>query len=147
MEVAVSPNVIARNSFGQFIAQCEIAGVQTMQDVADAGAELSRQLAPVGKKPDPRTPKLRDAIFPHAVGTRANWKCVARHAVIVEKTGSVQHFQTGRVTFEWEKMGRMWRPGDNLIDHPPTTPQPYLRPAYEVMMQKWSYYAHLHYPN
>lgn len=146
MEVAVSNKVIARNSFGQFIAECELAGAQTMQEVAEHGAELSRQFAPVGKKPDPRTPKLRDAITSAYTATTAHWKAIARHAVIVESTGSVQHFQTGDASFFWERESRMWTPGKNMIDHPPTTPQPYLRPAYEIMMNAWMSMAQRHYP-
>lgn len=144
--IAVSNKVVARNDTGQFITACEIGGRDTMRDIATQGAELSRQLAPVGKKPDPRTPKLRDAISLSYTSTTAQWRCVARHAIIIEKTGSTQHFQSGDVQFFWEKRGRMWTPGDNLISHPPTRPQPYLRPAYIMMMARALDIARSHYP-
>lgn len=145
-EIAVSNKVIARDEFGRFIAECEAAGIATMRDIANKGAELSREFAPVGKRDDPRTRHLKESITAHYSGTTAYWKADARHAVIVEKTGSVWHTQTGDVSFFWEKAGRMWKPGINLIRHPPTAPKPYLRPAYEIMMATWMDYAKRYYP-
>lgn len=143
--MAVSNRVVARDSFGQFIAACNIAGEQMMRDMADDGAELSRRLAPKGAKDDPRTPHLADAITAHYTATTAQWQATARHA-LAQELGSVRHPQTGWVSFFWEKEGRDWEPGPNIIDHPGNPPHPYLRPAYEAIMGRWMEYARRYYP-
>lgn len=143
--IAVSNHVIARNAFGQFIRQVEVAGPETMADIARDGAQLSRDLAPVGHKNDPRTPHLRDSIRGVARGTTAHWEATARHA-LPQETGGAAHLQTGEVSFFWEREGRDWTPGPNQINHPGNPAHPYLRPAYEAMMGRWMNYARRYYP-
>jgi hypothetical protein len=143
--VAVSNRVIARDTFGRFIAQCELAGEEMMHDMAEDGAALSRTLAPKGTKKDPRTPHLRDSITASSSGTSAHWEANARHALAQEK-GGAPHPQTGWASFFWEKEGRDWEPGPNTISHPGNPAHPYLRPAYEIIMGRWMEYARRYYP-
>jgi len=144
-DIAVSNKVIARNGFGRFIAECKLAGAETMKDIAEKGADLSRQFAPKGHKPDPRTPRIVDSIRSSSTATTAHWEADARHALYQEK-GAGPHEITGAVSFFWEKMGRMWRPGSNMIQHPGNPAHPYLRPAYLIMMSTWMDYAKRYYP-
>jgi hypothetical protein len=144
-DIAVSNKVIARDEFGRFISECKIAGENTMRDIAEKGADLSRQLAPKGHKPDPRTRRLVEAITSSYTATTAHWEADARHAIAQEQ-GAGPHEISGNVSFFWEKMGRMWRPGKNMIQHPGNRAQPYLRPAYQIMMATWMDYARRYYP-
>lgn len=144
-DVAVSNTVIARSDIGRFISLCEEAGARMMADIANDGANLSRELAPKGVKDDPRTPHLADSIVAESTSTAARWKATARHA-LAQELGSIRHPQSGWVHFFWEKEGREWEPGPNIIDHPGNPPHPYLRPAYEAMMARWMVYARRHYP-
>lgn len=143
--VAVSNRVIARNTFGQFIAECELARENMLRDMAEEGAALSRSLAPQGTKNDPRTVHLRDAITAKSTATAAHWEANARHALAQEK-GGAPHTQTGWAQFFWEKEGREWQPGPNRISHPGNPAHPYLRPAYEIIMGRWMQYARRYYP-
>ncbi len=146
MNVAVSNRVIARNNFGQFIRDCEQAAEKTVKESIDRGAKLSRDLAPAGNKTDSRTPKLKDSIKPEMLSrTSGVWKCTARHALPVE-TGSVPHEITGDVLFFWEREGRWWNPGDNIINHPGNAAQPYLRPAYDIVSREMMNIARRNYP-
>lgn len=144
-DVAVSNRVLARDSFGRFIAACEAAGADMMRDMAEDGAALSRTLAPKGTKPDPRTTRLTDSITASSTETSAHWQADARHALAQEKGGR-PHEITGWVNFFWEKEGRDWEPGPNRIQHPGNPAHPYLRPAYEVIMGRWMEYARRYYP-
>lgn len=144
-DIAVSNKVIARDEFGRFIAECRMAGELTMRDLAEKGAELSRVMAPKGHKPDPRTPRIVDSIRSSYTATTAHWEADARHALYQEK-GAPPHAIPGDVSFFWEKMGRMWRPGHNIIAHPGNPAHPYLRPAYEIIMATWMSYAKRYFP-
>lgn len=143
--VAVSNRVIARSSFGRFIQACSIAGENMMRDMAEDGAQLSRELAPKGAKDDPRTPHLADAITAHHTATSAQWQATARHA-LAQELGGAAHLQSGWVHFFWEREGREWEPGWNMINHPGNPAHPYLRPAYEAIMGRWMEYARRHFP-
>lgn len=145
--MAVSNHVIVRNNFGQFIRECEAAGTKTVQDAVKKGAKLSRALAPIGVKPDPRTPSLRASIEPVMFDERHGaWYADARHALPIEY-GAAPHLITGNVTFFWEEEGRDWTPGDNWIQHPGNDAQPYLRPAYEIVMRTIMEEARRNYPS
>jgi hypothetical protein len=144
-DIAVSNKVIARDEFGRFIAACKVAGSETMRDIANKGADLSRQFAPKGHKPDPRTPRIVDSITSYSTATTAHWEADARHAIAQEQ-GAPPHEIPGDVSFFWEKMGRMWNPGKNTIHHPGNPAHPYLRPAYQIMMATWMDYAKRYYP-
>lgn len=140
MDVAVSNKVIARDNFGRFINKLEAAKVATMDDLANAGANLSRQFAPKGIKRDPRTPHIADSIIAESTPTTASWKVLARHG-LPQETGSKEHEITGQVAFFWEREGRWFRPGPNMIHHPGNPAKPYLRPAYEIIMKTWMDFA------
>lgn len=144
--VAVSGRVIARNNIGQFVRECEMAAQRTVEEAVERGANLSRAMAPIGPKPDPRTGKLKDSISSKMYGrTAGEWSCSARHALAIEK-GAVRHDITGWVNFFWENEGRAWEPGPNTIDHPGNAAQPYLHPAYKIIMQQIMDIADRKYP-
>jgi hypothetical protein len=138
--------VIARSNIGRFISQCEEAATATVKDAIKEGARLSKEFAPHGSKPDPRTKTIRDSIDHRMTGaTRGEWYADARHA-LPQETGAAPHDITGYVSFFWEKEGRDWEPGPNTIHHPGNAPQPYLRPAYEIVMSRVMEIAKRHYP-
>jgi hypothetical protein len=145
-DIAVSNKVTARNGLGQFIRDCEQAAEYTVRDAIEEGAKLSRALAPSGTKPDPRTVPLKDSITSAMTSrTQGHWSSSARHALAIEK-GASPHGIPGNVSFFWENQGRWWTPGSNVIQHPGNAAQPYLRPAYEVIMHRIMGIARRHYP-
>lgn len=145
-DVASSTHVVLRNSMGQFIRDCEEAAGRTIEDAVKEGAQLSRDLAPVGTKVDKRTIPLRDSIEPVVVSrTHGFWQATARHALAIEK-GAVPHPISGKVKFFWEEEGRWWTPGDNVINHPGNAAQPYLAPAYKVIMKRVPSIMRRYYP-
>lgn len=138
--------MIARNGIGQFRAECELAAERTVEKAVERGARLSRDFAPSGKKNDPRTSRLKDSIEPRMLGrTQGEWVATARHALPIEK-GAVDHDITGWVNFFWEREGRDWEPGANIIKHPGNKAQPYLRPAYKIVMAQIMAIARGEYP-
>lgn len=144
-KVPLNMTVTHRNRWGQFAARYEHAGTQTVQDAVDEGARLSRSLAPVGGKPDPRTIPLRESIESTMDGaTRGHWGSSARHAGPVEY-GARPHLITAMVRFFWESAGRMWTPGDGWINHPGNRAQPFLRPAAEIIKRRMSEIARRNY--
>jgi hypothetical protein len=152
MEVGVSNKVVVRNGFGQFISEVEAAGSMTVDAVLDEGVALSRELAPVGAKPDPRTPSLRDAFYTQKLGrTSGIWGNFARHALAIER-GARPHTIIGRpfMRFYWEEESRMWVPGlfgePDIINHPGNDAQPYLLPAYRTIMRRAMDIARRYYP-
>lgn len=146
MDLAISNRVVARNGIGRFLSQCEEAATATVNDAIDRGAKLSKGFAPVGVKADPRTIRLRDSIESEMTGaTSGHWYASARHAIPQEKGGS-PHFQTGDVSFYWEKKGRSWAPGSNLINHPGNPATHYLKRAYDIVMKQVMDIAREKYP-
>lgn len=152
--IAVSNRVIARNSIGQFAAACDRAATETVREAIDRGAELSRSMAPVGHKPDPRTVPLAQSIKARMLSATAGvWEADARHAMAIE-FGAGVHEIPGDVSFFWESAGRMWIPYSEggppwlhpIIVHPGNAAQPYLRPAYKVVMGEVMSIARKHYP-
>lgn len=143
-DLAVSNRVIARDSFGQFISRLDEAGAAMMKDMAEEGAKLAIEFAPVGPKLDRRTKPLKDSIHPEWTNNTARWVCTARHA-LSQEYGGRPHPISGYVSFFWEKEGRYWNPGANVISHPGNAAHPYLRPAYEIIMRDWMTYARKHY--
>lgn len=136
MGIAVSNRVVARNDIGRFIRDCEVAGTRTVESAIEKGAQLSRDLAPVGLKNDTRTSHLKDSINTKMLsGNSGVWIASARHALAVEK-GARPHEIPGNVSFFWENEDRFWNPGDNMIQHPGNDAQPYLRPAYVIVMRE-----------
>ncbi len=146
MKIACSNKVVARNGFGRFTEACDEAARRTAQEAVERGAALSRTLAPIGHKVDGRTIPLRDSIFSEMTGaTSGRWVSVARHALPTEY-GAGPHPITGDVSFFWERERRMWQPGENVIDHPGNPAQPFLRPAYEIVMAQVMDIAKRNYP-
>lgn len=146
MDIGVSNRVIARNSFGRFIRECEAAGQKTVMEAVELGASLSRSLAPVGPKKDKRTVKLKDSISVKMLSSTSGvWVSSARHTLPIEK-GATPHTISGDVTFFWEKHDRMWNPGQNTINHPGNAAQPFLQPAYDIVSKQVIKIADKNYP-
>lgn len=152
MDVGVSNRVVVRNNFGQFISEIEAAGQATVDDILDEGVALSRDLAPVGAKHDPRTVPLREGFFVQKLGrTSGVWGNFARHALAIER-GARPHTIIGKpfMRFYWEAERRMWVPGlfgdVDIINHPGNDAQPYLLPAYRTVMHRAMDIARRYYP-
>lgn len=120
------------------------AAENTMRQLAEMGADRSREKAPQGAKHDKRTPHLKDSITHSSDANTASWSCTARHALIIEEGGGPSEI-TGLVSFFWEREGRPWYPNSNIIQHPPTAAKPYLKPALLEVMQLWDDVARLWY--
>lgn len=154
---AVSNRVIARNRIGEFIRDCEGAATKTVTKAARKGARLSRDFAPVGHKHDPRTIPLKDSIDWRLISrTAAEWYADARHALAQELSAS-PHVIAGNpdLAFYWEEAGRMFVPASHyygqpdlvtIVNHPGNPAQPYLRPAYEIVMGQIMAIAAAEYP-
>lgn len=178
-ELHATTRVIARNSFGEFIRKCELAGERTMEEAVMEGARLSKAMAPRGKKPDPRSrTKLWRSIEPYMLtATSGGWGSDHRAALPQEK-GARPHKIPGNpdLHFWWNRMGRYFtasrfyyfnydpyneeyfdvRTGESVgserpmvttvVNHPGNRPQPFLKPAYDVVMSKIMQIADKHYP-
>ena len=152
MEMAISNRVISRNRFGQFIADCEAAGQQTVDDALSEMEDAARILAPTGYKIDRRTTPLHDSFFINKLsrtsGVLGNF---ARHALAIEK-GARPHLIVGQpfMKFFWEEENRMWVPGlfgePDIINHPGNAAQPFMLPAYTAVMKRVMQIARRHYP-
>lgn len=157
MDVGFSNRVVARNDIGRFIRDCEQAGEATIKEMIDDGVKMSRNMAPVGHKHDPRTAPLRDSFFTQMLSrTSGVWGNFARHALPIEK-GARPHpiFGNPALGFFWEAMRRRWIPaaiyyGDpgavDMVNHPGNAAQPFLRPAYEIISARAMQIARKHYP-
>jgi hypothetical protein len=152
MDVGVSNRVVVRNNIGRFISECEAAGTRTVDQILDEGVQISRDLAPVGSKPDPRTVPLKDGFFVQKLTpTSGVWGNFARHALPIE-LGARPHTFTGNpfFYFYWEEARRMWVPGlygdVDIVNHPGNDAQPYLRPAYRTVMGRAMDIARRFYP-
>jgi len=136
--VARSRTVFARDSFGAYAAECTAAASRTAAKTAKEGAKTSRRLAPSGAKRDPRpehaTPLKRTINWRMTGGSRAEWYATSGHALHVE-FGTSATVRSANVKFFWDKQGRMFLPGSNMINHPGMGAQPYLRPAYAMVAQ------------
>jgi hypothetical protein len=146
MGIAVSNRVIARNGIGRFIAACEDAGHDTVEILIERGATASKGMAPV------RSGRLKGSIESHMTGaTSGVWQADAPYAMFQEE-GTSAHTMIGSPFFRffWETRGRMWVPGlygiPDVIDHPGNKPQPFLRPAYEMIMAQAMAVAKSQYP-
>lgn len=134
-----------QSEFDSWSKALEMAGARMVADMAEDGAKIARELAPVGVKADPRTKRIVDSIVSYATRTSAHWGVVGtRHGMIIEKGGGPALIP-GNVSFWWEKEGRRWLPGDNVIHHPPTAAKPYLQPSFDTVMSNWLQYARRYY--
>jgi hypothetical protein len=146
MDVAVSNRVLARNNLGQFIAACQRAATETVEEAIKEGEDLAKDFAPEGHKKDPRTVTLREGMYHKMLSaTSGEFGCRARHA-LPQEFGAVPHDITGNVTFWWDAEGRPWLPGHNVIKHPGNPASPYLRPAYSAIMARVMRIAAAKYP-
>lgn len=156
-ELAISGIVQGRNKFGEYITECEAAATRTVEKAVERGAELSRQFAPVGHKPDLRTIPLKDSITTVMFNAREGaWGSAARHALPQEK-GAAEHDITGFLGFYWEERGKSfvwddpkydnWTEEEGAtISHPGNDAQPFLYPAYRIITQKLPGIAAREYP-
>lgn len=156
-EIAIAGVVQGRNEFGRFITECEAAATRTVEKAVEQGAELSRQFAPVGHKPDPRTIPLAESITTVMFNAREGaWGSAARHA-LPQETGASSHPITGFLGFYWEERGKSfvwddpkydnWNEEEGVtIEHPGNDPQPFLYPAYRIITQKLPGIAAREYP-
>jgi hypothetical protein len=149
---AVSSRVIVRNNFGRFIADVEGAATATVKEAAEQGVEISKSLAPVGVKPDPRSAPIMASFYIDVISrTSAVWGNTARHALFQE-LGTGPHTMIGNPYFHffWQEAGRWWIPGlfgePDIINHPGNDEQPYLRPAYRAVAARLLDIAKKHYP-
>lgn len=157
MKIAVSNQVSVRNRFGQFISACEDAAEETAKEAVQRGERLARQFAPEGHKVDLRTIPLKQSISSKMLSrTSGVWEASARHA-LPQELGAGPHDIPANVSFFWEREGRMWMhpdaylrltgyPGADPIQHPGNAPQPYMRPAYEIVSAEIMAIARKHYP-
>lgn len=152
MQVAVSNRVAARSELGRFARACDDAATETVREAIKQGARMSKHLAPTGQKHDPRTIPLKDSIEPKMLSSTSGvWSASARHALPIE-FGAAPHVIPGNpfLQFFWDNAGRWWKPGlygpQDIVNHPGNAPQPYLRPAYEVVMGRVMQIAKSKYP-
>ena len=150
--VATSGRVIARNNIGRFITECEMAATATVKDMIAEGEQISRGLAPVGSRPDPRHIPIHAAFFTRMYSrTSGVWGNFSEHA-LHQEYGTRPHMIVGNpyVTFFWENAGRMWVPGlfgtPDVINHPGHDAQPFLRPAYKTVTARAMAIARRYYP-
>lgn len=140
-----SSNAKAQTELDRYIAQLRRHGEELMVALSEEGAKKAIEYAPLGKKPDKRTRPLKDSIHAEHGKTYARWVVNARHGKIIEEGGGPSEI-TGRVYFFWERHNRFWRPGDNIIHHPPTAAKPYMRPSLHAIMKEWPEIAKRIYP-
>lgn len=148
----VSTRVIARNNFGRFIADVEGAATATVEEAIEKGVTMSKGMAPVGSRHDSRDIPIIDAFYTHMLGrTSGVWGNDSGHALFQE-LGTGPHLIIGSPFFRffWESAGRWWIPGlfgdQDIINHPGNPPQPFMKPAYEVIARELLSIAAKHYP-
>jgi hypothetical protein len=145
-------NVSARNSLGQFTKLVEEAGHKTVEEMVEIGANESRRQAPVGGKHDRRTVPIKQSIFTQMFNRSSGmWGSSARHALYQEKGTRPHEIVSSKFNFFWQNEGRMWIPGlfrdPDIINHPGHDAQPFLEPAFNMVMTRWRQIARKHYPS
>jgi hypothetical protein len=143
MHTHAEVNVAARDNFGHFIKEIELAGRSTVEDLVKEGARISTRLAPVGHRHDLRSIPLKQSIFHYMRGrTQGAWGSSARHAMFVEKDTRAHPIPGNPyLRFFWVRENRFWEPGlfgeMDVVNHPGTEAQPFLEPALHEVMRKW----------
>lgn len=149
--VIYTNRVIVRNNFGRFIADCEQAANETVEDVVTEGAEVAASFAPK------RTMRLANSIKPFMITrTSGVWGSNAPYAAAQEK-GAVPHPISAYVSFYWHKAGRQWLhppayewitgyPGADPISHPGNPATHFLRDSATVMRPRMVQIAKSRYP-
>jgi hypothetical protein len=150
--IGISNHVVLRDSFGRFKAAVGNAAADSIDEAIDLGERLSFERAPVGEKTDLRSVPLRSAFFKERTSrTQGYWGNAARHALFVEY-GTVSHPIYGHpfLRFYWDNAGRNWVPGlfgtPDVVNHPGTPAEPYLRPAYDIVKSRLLDIMKRHYP-
>lgn len=143
-QVEVRTGVQFRDERGRFLAKIKEGSLAAFKEMAEDGAAIAHDLAPPpSAKRDPRSAHITDSFYHDAGEDYALWGNSARHAMAVEE-GSIRHLQSGNVSFFWDKKGRWWKSGSNLIDHPATAAKSYLRPSYYAIVQEVRTYLKRH---
>ena len=110
--IHVSNQVGVRNDMGRFIADIEAAAPKLIQASLNAGEEVAIANTNVD------TGRLAGSFFTRLVSrTQGHLGNPVPYAKWQDEGGD-PHEQEGWVSFFWEKRGRMWNPGNNLINHP-----------------------------
>lgn len=110
--VTVGARVLARNHLGQFLAKVDRAIVAGLESTVRHGAEVAIAAAPE------KTGELKATIEPVMLSDREAALTVGTHYWKYQEYGTRPHDITGHVRFWWEKEGREWEPGANIINHP-----------------------------
>lgn len=144
-----------RNSLGRFTRRLEDSAHDALEDAVKRGAAASRQLAPSGGKgrgsyaKKPGYIPLKSSIRHHVSGNRGFWYSIAPHAPYVENDTRPHRIEGELVFFwppspgnpkgwfVWSKEGfDNYTPRGAYVNHPGTTAQPFLRPAYERVVRR-----------
>jgi hypothetical protein len=109
-------------------------------------------MAPIVHKHYMRSIPLAQSISAKMIGRTAGyWYSTARHAPFQE-FGAGPHVMMGNPFFRfyWESKGRWWIPGltgePDVIHHPGNRPQPFMKPAYEIVSREIMQIAKGEYP-
>lgn len=146
-----SNQVILRNSFGQFIRECEAAAEATVQEMVDDGAKVAAGLAPK------RTGRLAASIKGFMLSrTSGVWGTNLKYAA-PQEFGAAPHEITAYVSFFWDKVGRMWLHPDQYlyqfghfgadpINHPGNPATHYMQQSWAIMSPRFVELAKKYYP-
>ena len=160
MEFTVKATANYRDEAGRFAKLADEATARAVREVIEEGANISRQLAPSGKKPDPRTIKLKNSITHRMLSsTKGEWSSTARHALFIEKGTAPHPIPAEHAYFFWERKKRMFYPynspgvwaelgnaGTKTISHPGNAPFTYMGTAYLVTRGRLLYVLRGHFP-
>jgi hypothetical protein len=135
----MSSRVQSRNGIGQFAAECSAAAVATAAEMTTDGTKAAKALAPK------RSGALANSIYPIYMGKAGRWATGMYYAMFQEE-GAGPHQLPGNVSFFWEKMGRQWTPGYNLINHPGNPATRFMRRSYQIVAARAMAIARKHYP-
>ena len=131
--LVISPEIRYRDTSGQFLAECDAAGVEAIAAVGEEGATLAQAIAPRGAVEDPRTESIVDSIEFEQHGMSGRIIAQARHAA-AQELGAGPH-PIGQPGQHLSNRATGWY-GRGVVSHPGNPPQPYLRPAYEILRGK-----------
>lgn len=147
---AHTQTIVHRNRFGQFARQIEEGCDRAVERWVELGAATSRDMAPgsgyrvSNYSQRPGYIPLKASIHSQANGHSGRWYTNAPHWKFVEyPTGS--HPITGFLNFPWRGGRFVWDdPRFNnwdeeegaTVSHPGTSAQPFMKPAYELVVRR-----------
>lgn len=142
----ISLQVKDRDQFGRFIAMCDQAARDAAEEIADVGARSARVRAPSGpaRADYGRRPKLRRSIKGYARGKTAHWSVDTPHAM-PQEFGAGPHRITGNPFLAFK--GRRGTVVTKSVMHPGNKPQPYMRPAVDMVRARMLSILRKHYPS